>query len=209
MIYFVLAVFVLILLFTLIPIDIRIEIRKNDENSRMYLGLRTFFGLLNLGIEIPFMEIIIKNGRLGLRYKSEVVNRSFNKLFASFKKFMSMEESEGLYKKYKNNKARIIPVLKYLRTRLSIKDISIKLNIGTGDAAETGIIYGLAWMIIGGVFTLLRSFKIKNEPEISVIPVFDKIQTNVDFNCIIRMKLGHIINAGIRSMNPFPKSIRK
>jgi hypothetical protein len=38
------------------------------------------------------------------------------------------------------------------------------------------------------------------EPRIIVAPVFGSVRLNVDFNCIISIKSGHIINAGISAI---------
>ena len=120
-----------------------------------------------------------------------------------------MTEGGNIYEAYRNKKDKIIPLLKYITKKMRIVNLSLKLGMGTGDAAATGILYGIAWIAIGSVMTLTRSYLNISEPKIVVAPIFNKVQLSVDFNCIISIKVGHIINTGIRAITLLPSGIRK
>jgi hypothetical protein len=182
------------------PIDISIDVNRDNEDDKITIGLKTLYGLLKLKTEIPFLMITFENGKPVLKYKVELANRKRSKLLARFTKLMSLEEGEGLYKAYRNNKYKIIPIIKYIAFKIRIRDLYLKLSIGTGNAAATGILYGILWIVLGSVMTYARSFFNISEPKITVIPIFDNVQIIVDFSCIISMKSGHIINAGIRAI---------
>ncbi len=198
MLYVLFAVLVILTFLHFMPIVVRMDVRKDNENDKITIGLKTFYGLLKLNTEIPFLEIVLENGRPGLKYKIEVSNKKRNKLLARFTKLLNMEEGGGVYKAYKRNKSKIIPAFKYITRKTEVNDLNLRLSIGTGDAAATGILYGVSWIVIGNIMTLTRCYLKVYEPRIVVIPIFSKVQLSIDFSCIISLKLGHIINAGIR-----------
>jgi len=205
-------IFVILIILTLLylmPIVVRIDARKDNENDKITIGLRTFYGLLKLNTDIPFLEIIFKDGRPGLKYKIEVANKKRSKLLARFTKIMNMREGEGVYKAYKRNKSTIFPVLKYITGKTKVSNFNLKLSFGAGDAAATGILYGVAWIVLGNIMTLTRCYLNVYEPKIAVIPIFSQVQLSIDFSCIISLKLGHIINAGIRALPALISSLRE
>jgi hypothetical protein len=200
MLYFLLALFFIMLLLYLMPVAVSIDVNRDNENDKITIGLKTLYGLLKLKTEIPFLMLTFENGKPVLKYKVELANRKRSKLLARFTKLMSLDEGEGMYKAYRNNKYKIISITKYLSAKIRIRDLYLKLSIGTGDAAATGLLYGILWIVLGSVMTYTRSCFNINEPRITVVPIFGNVQFIVDFSCIISMKLGHIINAGIRAM---------
>lgn len=200
MFYFMLTVLFFILLLYMMPIIISITVNKDNQNDKITIGVRTLYGLVKLKSEIPFLVITFEDGKPALKYRIEVANKKRSKLLARFTKLFSMKEGESLLKTYKNIKNKIRSVLKYILRKIKIGKFVLKLCIGTGDAAATGVLYGAAWIAIGNIMTLTRCYIDVNNPRIAIVPIFSKIQLCVDFNCIISMKLGHIINAGIRAL---------
>ncbi|MDD4504006.1 MAG: DUF2953 domain-containing protein [Clostridiaceae bacterium] len=207
--YVLIPVLVIALMLYLMPIAVSMDVNKDNDNDKITIGLRTLYGLLNLKTEVPFLKIAFENGRFALKYKVEVVGRKRNKLLAKVTKLMSMEEGEGLYDTYKNNKYKIMPFSKYIKKKIGIRNFNLKLSMGTGDAAATGFLYGILWIVIGNLMTFARSHLSINEPRIMVVPIFSQVQLSIDFSCIISMKLGHIINAGIRTMPALLSGMRK
>lgn len=207
--YFLIAALFIMLLLYFMPIAVSMDVSKDNENENITIGLRTLYGLLNLKTEVPFLKIAFENGRFALKYKVEVAERKSNKLLDRFTKLLSIEEGEGLYDTYKNNKYKIMSFSKYIKKKIKIKNFNLKLGMGTGDAAATGVLYGMAWILIGNLMTFIRSHLSINDPRIMVVPIFGMVQLSVDFSCIISMKLGHIINAGIRAMPALLSDMRK
>ncbi|MHB1391783.1 MAG: DUF2953 domain-containing protein [Clostridia bacterium] len=209
MLYVLFSVLVILIFLYFMPIVVRMDIRKDNENDKITVGLRTFYGLVKLNTEIPFLEVVFRNGRPGLKYKIEVGNKKRNKLLARITKLLSMEEGEGVYKAYKRYKSKIIPIIKYITKKTKVDNFNLKLSLGTGDAAATGILYGVTWIVIGSIMTLTRCYLKVYEPRIVVIPIFSQVQLSIEFSCIISLKLGHIINAGIKAIPALISGIRK
>jgi len=173
MLYVIFAAAFIIIVLYFMPVDINIDVNREDnKNLKMTLGIKTLYGLLRFNPETPFLKLAFEN----------------------------VKEGENLYKKYGNNKFKIISVLRYIMKKIKISNFYLKLSMGTGDAAATGVLYGAAWIIIGSIMAFAKSRLNMGEPRIIVAPVFGSVRLNVDFNCIISIKSGHIINAGIRAI---------
>ncbi len=207
MLYALIAVFFILLLLYLMPVVISIDMKKNNDNDKITIRLKTLYGLLMLRSEIPFLIVSFENGRPTLKYKLEVPNRKRSRLWGKFTKLLTLEEGENLYKRFKEKKNILLPVLRYVKRRTNIREFELKLDFGLGDAAETGILYGIVWIVIGNMMMLIRGNLGGNKPSISIIPVFAKIHLGVDFTCIISIKLGHIINAGIKAIPAFMSGV--
>lgn len=209
MLYVLSAIAVILILLYFMPIVVRLDIKKDNENDKITIGIRTLYGLIKLRSEIPFLKIVFENGRPALKYKVEVANKEKSKLLARFTKILSMREGEGLYKLYKKSGHKFLPVLRYIMSKTRISEFNLKLSLGTGDAALTGILYGVTWIVIGNIMTFTRSLLKVYNPRVAVVPIFSRVQLSLDFNCIINLKLGHIINAGIRALPAIMSSMKE
>ncbi len=209
MIYFIAVLLAVLVLLYVMPVAVSVEVKRAKESGSIVIGVKTCYGLLKFKSELPFVEIVFKNGKPALKYKLEVADIKRSRLFARFTKLISVEESGRLYTILKEKKHSIISALRYISGKIIVRGFNLKLALGTGDAAETGILYGAAWIAIGNIMALGASHINIKEPRIAVIPVFNRVQLNIHFSCIITMRLGHIINTGIRVIPALLSSKRK
>jgi len=83
--------------------------------------------------------------------------------------------------------------IKKLKSRIKMKNFNVEMTIGTGDAALTGILTGVAWMITGIVYSnLSMAFPIHNK-YIKINSDFSKTVFNANVLCIFNIRMGHII----------------
>lgn len=198
MLYFLSALIAIVVMLYLMPIALSIDIKRVKENDSITIGVKTLYGLLRFKTEIPFLEIVFRNGKPALKYKVEVADKKRSKLFAQFTKLFSVTEGGEILDIYKENKYRIKSAIKYITRKTVIKNLNLKFKLGTGDAAETGILYGVAWIVIGSIMTFAGNYLNIIEPRIAVVPIFNQVQLRTELSCIISIRLGHIINTGIR-----------
>lgn len=107
----------------------------------------------------------------------------------------------GLYDKYTHFKAVYGEIKKigiYLKKKLVLKELSLEVSIGTGDAFYTGIVTGAAWGIAGAVTALIvNSFKTEKY-RVNVKPDYMEEKLNVDLFCIFVTKSVYIIVVGLK-----------
>jgi len=83
-----------------------------------------------------------------------------------------------------------------IKQPVSIENLKVYVEIGWRDAACTAITVGVAWSLLGCMYSLLttqfKMLSVKND--FSVIPNFQNDRLcNIDASCIIGFRLGHII----------------
>lgn len=201
---YILASITLILLFIYtMPLIASIDTGEDGKNNKITLSFKAMYGLFKLKLDISGIKMIIDKGRPLLRYKIEAEGGIRNKLINRIIKLMSLEEGKNVYKAYKNNRNVIISSAKYITSKSKIRNFDLRLDLGTGDAAATGVLYGIAWAAIGSIMAFAKSRLNIDKHSIIVFPVFDKECLSIDFSCIISIKSGHIIYAGFRLLPVF------
>ncbi|WP_062355086.1 DUF2953 domain-containing protein [Bacillus kwashiorkori] len=97
---------------------------------------------------------------------------------------------------------RVIGLNKIVQTflkKVQIIKFDWKTVIGTGDASQTGMITGVAWGIKGVVVGLLsKFFSLKVYPNIHIAPSFQQKIAKTELFCMIQVRIGHAILAGIK-----------
>ena len=82
------------------------------------------------------------------------------------------EKKKLTFQDIENTLSKIIEVLKYLRKKFTIRLFSLKVRMGLGDAADTGIATGAAY---GSIYSLLGAadrFFVLKKHEVVITPVF-------------------------------------
>ena len=75
-----------------------------------------------------------------------------------------------------------------------ISDVRIRLNYGTGDAATTGMAYGVIWAVIGAVYGIGCEYFSISFPEVEIEPNYNEPVFDGEISGIIAVRLVHIIN---------------
>ncbi len=188
--------FVILVLYTvLFWIDLKaaLEYIRNEHGEWIVLSFYTYDGFFRYSYDIPLLKT--ENNRV--RFKL-VKGQSREARTGSGKKEKLMPMD--IYRK-------IVSVRTYLkdhrdlfediRKYLNKKDIQVELRInlmhGTGDAAQTGIIYGLWWTAAGFLTAWLSKYLKAFDRKISITPCFNKRILEVDASCIFHVRLVHII----------------
>lgn len=105
-----------------------------------------------------------------------------------------------IYEKYKNP---VISLLKYMSGRLELRRINIDLSYGTGDAAYTGILYGIIQIISGNLFAAAVKYLNADYPVLNVRPNFQNKCFKLGFSGIIKARPVHIIIAYLKFRSKF------
>lgn len=174
----------------IMPLKISITIQNYNNNIKILLNLKTLYGLIDLNTKIPALKLSFEKGKPLLNYEAEVAEEKRSYLM----------KAKELLSKIEDKKKTLAPLLRYITKRIFIRKLNLKLGMGTGDAAVTGVLYGTVWIIIGSIMTYTESHVKIKEPKIVIVPIFNRVSLSVDFSCIISIKIGHIMNIGIRAI---------
>lgn len=194
MIWFVLLCIILILiLFSSVRIGLYYKREENNDRIKIEIGLLN--GLIPIRIKVPGLQASDK----GITYQEKL--QSSDNTINKEKNTFTLQDLKEYHRKFQELLERIVGLQKIVK-RFLAKIKIIKLTwwsrIGTGDAAETGILLGLIWGIKGGLIMLLSHFmKIRTKPSVSIEPSFMQACLYTEFECILQFRVGNAILAGI------------
>lgn len=186
----------------LIPIKIKVNLHRVDRDDEISVQVSTLLGLIKYKLSIPYLDIIMGHEefpKLGIKTKLRLSKKDQpikgsedTKTFEEFKTMLQRLEDYSKYLSLLKN------VLYALLQKLHIKNFRWITEIGSADAAVTGILTGILWMIKGQFLSFIKNTFQIDEVSININPHFNKLVFKTELCCIISIKIGHIINAGIK-----------
>ena len=177
------------------------------------ISLLVFF--IEIKVETENFEIRIKNKNFDIN-KNGIVIIKFNvlnkinlfKIKTNIDKFQ-LPESKNKYDKIKKHVVKNDNIkIKDIQKKLKLKYENIKLNIEIGEenaaitAILTGVISSIVSVIIGKYFSDIKEIKWNVEP------LYNINVLKLSLNCIINIKLIHIINTIIMMRKKGDKNAR-
>lgn len=180
------------------------------------LALLLLVFLLRTQVEI---KIIIKNGRnfsfiiirllklLRLRLNLSVHQDKTGRIALTFRKTDSnldqqasvdqaMDAAVKLFHIYVKYKDQFV----YMKSKLRFNNFSLRARIGTGDAAATALASGGFFTMFSLISMHLRNYYHLSKQRLNVIPYFQGPLFDLDLDCIINFKIGHIIITGLKML---------
>lgn len=196
-------------IFFFVPVQFRIYYRKLAEDDHLVYEMSFLGGLLKRKKEVSLIKPTVhgvkkkevNSGNWFFYKKSQVkkVNSPYSGNSSGLLEFLKRFEHSGLGltllsyflpAKYHH----WLLVVEKLEKRGQIHRFLWKTRLGTGDAAETSFLYGLAWSLKSGIVAFLTSrFRFVQKPIIEVIGDYQGVSLDTVFDCIFRAKLGYII----------------
>lgn len=185
------------ILFYIMPIRIKFKTIRVKDDDIIFIRIKTLYGIVNLTFEIPFLDIVFINNKLGIKYKAKVESNKTNKLWKRLSKVFTADDFKNIKRFFHHDPVFFKRMKDYWSNKLIINDFSFILKYGTNDAAFTALLYGTLWIILGPVLAFLDNNLKFNTKDIIITPYFDRETINIEFSCIIKFKFGDIINTGI------------
>ncbi|MEG6521062.1 DUF2953 domain-containing protein [Desulfotomaculum sp. 1211_IL3151] len=185
--------------------DMKVHLKYFRVGEDDTISLEFFLlGFINYRLEVPVVIFRQKLSGISLTTRTELETGGENpkELMGRHGEhtISSVEEAMALYHRWWPYLKDIKKDIEHLLGHLNLERFIWKLKIGTGDAAATGIITGLAWSIMGG-FTAAFYKKIalgRPKPELHVEPNFKKEVFSTSLDCIFKIRVGNIMITGIK-----------
>lgn len=99
-------------------------------------------------------------------------------------------------------------LIDYIWDRLYIKKLHFKSTIGSDSPFIGALLYGLLWNIIGILTGYLSVYKDIEDFDVNILSTFENNCLNVEFDCIIKIKMVYIINIWIRLIKLYRGGVR-
>lgn len=189
--------------FTQLQIEVHVVKQGHDDFIRT--RIMAWRGLIKIESEIPVFKIAPDAS--GTHYEMDLSSAD-KKVEASAIKF-SHKEMFYIQHKLKTLFDRVVHlhrILKMLLKHIKVKHFEWISRVGTGDAASTGVVVGVGWNVKNIVAQIISTyFSLRTIPRMDVIPDFQRQCMDTEFKCMIQLRIGHAIIAGIRILLNYRK----
>ncbi|KGG81393.1 DUF2953 domain-containing protein [Caloranaerobacter azorensis] len=188
----------LILILLYAPISIEIEFYRKNNNNDLEIKIISIYGISKIQINIPMVKLIDYNRKLALRIKNKIeVGQNEKDIFVD-KNIVTYKQFINIYKNFIKKRKYIRELADYIIENLEVEKIVWISNIGTSDAFISAITCGILLQIKSFILSYLLNKKEIKEIDFAVHPSYKSNKFDIIFDCIIKIKLVHIIIAGIK-----------
>ena len=167
--YFLTSILIVTIVLLILPIKFKIKYKYKNGDSRLNITTSYIFGLLKPEI-YPFDK-----ERRSRKYQTEGKDR-----------IKSIYKDSG-YKKF----------IQIIWEKLILEQILWETKIGFEEAFLVGIISGSLWYFKSIIISLLLAKKDVKKLSYNVKPIFNQNQLDIQFNCIIKIRMVYIITVWI------------
>ncbi|SFM16656.1 DUF2953 domain-containing protein [Salibacterium qingdaonense] len=193
----VLLVLCLVTAATPVTLTLRVKYKQQKQDIQVTI---TLWHLFYKTIHLPLLALDEETGSILAREKTEssMGKEQEKKVRETPEEMRSQWETIQLWLRHMND---LRPLLFRFLYTWKINKFRWKTRFGTGDAAWTGLISGVAWSVkqtTGGLLSAVM--KLNCSPEVSVSPEFQRRTFESEFVCMVTVRVGHAIITGIRVM---------
>ncbi|SDK49852.1 DUF2953 domain-containing protein [Natronincola ferrireducens] len=208
MLYYLLIGFVtfLTLFIGILFVNIKIDLgmMRKGENDEINIRISALKELIKYETTIPFVDFF-DGGRSIIRariYKKAKIARTEASLSGEEgqNEGLNFDEIKAGIDLIKYFYRRYWKVYQYINRKIIIHQIQWCTEIGLEDAAVTAIASGFLWAIKSNIIVFLKTGFTLKDIQINVIPCYASEKLTTTFHCIVTLKIGYIINAGIKML---------
>lgn len=193
-------IIILILIFIIINLSIviHVELLKNNKNDEIVIKLITLFGLIKVKKEYPLIDFKLEKN-ISIEVSEETEGNYKEGLINEKNKEIDLDEILNKITASMDNFIKYKKVGKYVSNKISWEYLFWETEIGFDDAGTTGLIMGLINVLKTNIFVYINNHEINfNNISINTIPNFNSKIIKTTLNCIFRIKIVHIIIAGLK-----------
>jgi len=169
-------------------IEVEIKFVQKEKKNFSFIIVRLLRGLIRfrLNFEVERDKETILKVHIRKTDKALIRTEEPKEIFDYLRK--SMEKS----RKYLSS-------LQYIRSKIIIKNFSLLSRIGIeGDAGLTALLSGGIMAAVNGALDMFSWHHACIHRNVVVIPDYERSTLDIDLDCIINLRIGHIIIAGYK-----------
>lgn len=181
--------------------SIRVEMlyKREKEDDRGEVKIFALGGLLRFRMELPNFDW--KGLDEGLELESEAEgDTAVSPDLGKDKKYAinrrTMKKMKEMYDELVDHIDFFHCTVRWFLSKVTCEKLVWVTKIGTGDAAEAGVLTGIVWGIKTTLVSVLGSYtRWEEPPQMDVAPDFQQAILETHFHSIIRFRVGHAILA--------------
>lgn len=191
MLFFIIVFIIVIILIMLYYSDLklRIEYKKTYDCNVITIYLTSLYGIIRYGIKLPPEDLLYKMQK----YLIKLERRKIIKKEIEFIIPQTIDEVIDVIKKYRQKYLLKKNAINYILKKMSFHEFSLYIKYGLFDAYITGILYGFIYSVLICIATFIKAYCDLDLKRIDIKPIFNEYIFEMEFNCIITIKVGDII----------------
>ncbi len=198
-IYIVVGLMIILLIIVISDLKIKVIVLKDDQQEEIALTIYALYGLIKYRLALPFIKLLRDKNLLdSLNLNTDIKVGQQKLVKDKQEEDLNFSEVKELYQKGIRFYKRYNQSIQYIHSHIIINEIAWYTEVGLEDAAITAISTGFFWMIKSNLLVLLNKNFNAKEIHVNVIPYYGGYKFHTSLNCIITLKLGHIIIAGYK-----------
>lgn len=178
-------------------VRIRLLYRRRGEDDEILVQVRMWAGLIRFNYRFPQFRLTPEG--VDVKEKTET---PWPRKTPPWHERIGLETMKRVRREWEVLKVRVFGLYDVFRRFLShvrCERLIWRSHLGTGDAAETGVITGLAWGVKTSLVGMLGSYiDWLVRPRLDVVPHFQEHRLDTELDCMIRFRLGYAILAVLR-----------
>jgi hypothetical protein len=174
----ILALIALLLLVLLLPVGVRI--RYNQEGVKLWYVIGP-------------VRLLHKAKEDKKKTKKKDDGLNIRKMLG-----MSDHEADSVWEKFRTDLQLIFSLFGYLRPKIKIQYLELKLNLAGGSPGTLAMAYGGAWAAIGGFLPVLEEAFILKKRDLDVTCDFNGDATTLEAKLNLTIGLGRLLICLIR-----------
>lgn len=162
------------------------------------VGISLFWGFLNLRLKLSSVKLVYRAFNPVLKLRARLGKRHGTTL-AREKTGLMPGSALSLFKRAVALYQATAPAYRHLLAKTALRRFRWSTGLGLPEAGQTGVVVGFLWIAKSNVTSLLyrQLGRTAPQPELEVLPFFDRQSLRVSFDCIFTLRTGHIIYTGL------------
>lgn len=183
------------LLLMLVPVRINLFFQRENKNDFLTVRVNTLFSLIRFQVEVPLLH---RETPFDLTAEAEL-KVGEDKLALEKKKKVSLLELDPervrqwvlLFWSFRH---RLRFAAHFLMKAATVEHFELQIRGGTADAAVTGLLAGVSWVLAGlGFAHLQKTMKMEKKPVINFTPDYSpRPAFSIMLDTTVRYRLGHM-----------------
>ncbi|WP_047153636.1 DUF2953 domain-containing protein [Aneurinibacillus tyrosinisolvens] len=209
---FLLAIILLIVLIIFIILwftSVRVQIvyKRQSENDLIEVEVSVWRRMLRYRFTVDLLQIQSLSQGVKVSQKADLPAVGGDGFAGKLRGFLPFR----LFRKMRERFVKLLrtvydanSIMKWVFKHIRCEKFEWTTTIGLGEAAATGTFTGLIWGIKSAMIAAFAHYiTLRTIPRTRVIPDFDSERFDVDFLCILRLRLGNTMVAGIRLLSHY------
>ena len=190
---------IFIIIFMLVTkIHVTIIFFNENQNDHLQVGMKAWYGLISYTYRVPVIKGNDESFGVTMKEETGLENKKKDERKKEVTPSTVMERIRT-FQTIIHHVTDFYPIVKRFLSHIHVKKFEWKSEVGTGDAAVTGMLAGMVWTIKGCAIAIMSQYiKLKEKPIINVKPSFQKTVSATRLECIFSIRVGYAIGAGFK-----------